>query len=183
MASGPIESDGRGVRRVGNHEINMIPMIDLLVCCISFLLITAVWSRMARVDSSAMVPGDPGPSPALVEKKLHVDAREDGKFTLAWKVGSTVISSFDVVKNEAPMASGAAVARYLELGAKVADEWRANGGHRDSGDRLFDQAVLHTGDKLSFGEIVAIIDAIHAPKRVAPGREPVAAFNVTFATN
>ena len=50
MANAPMESAGKGVFRRCDHEVNMVPMIDLMVCCISFLLITAVWSHMARVD-------------------------------------------------------------------------------------------------------------------------------------
>jgi hypothetical protein len=176
MALGPTESEGKGARRASNSEINMIPMIDLLVCCISFLLITAVWSRMARVDSDALVPGDTCCS-SPPDRTLHVDARSDDRFTLTWKQGSTVISTLDVAK---PSADGEP--RYPDLGAKIREEWRANGSHRDASDRLFDQAVLHTGDRMPFEEIVAIIDAIHAPKREARDRA-VPAFNVVFAVN
>ena len=31
-------------------QINLVPFIDLLSCCISFLLITAVWTQLARMD-------------------------------------------------------------------------------------------------------------------------------------
>src|SRR5258707_14197494 len=97
MANAPMESAGRGVSRRHDHEINMVPMIDLMVCCISFLLITAVWSHMARINTSAMVPGLQGPlTPRQPDKMLHVDASSDEKFTLTWKQGKTVISSLDV---------------------------------------------------------------------------------------
>jgi len=182
MAMGPTEAEGRGVRRAINSEINMVPMIDLLVCCISFLLITAVWSHMARINSNALVPGESGVPPALPNPTLHVDARFEGKFTLSWKQGTTVIRTCDVLK---PNVEGAGrdEQRYPDLGAKIREEWGTNGSHRDPSDHLFDQAVLHTGDKLRFGEIVAIIDAIHAPKRQAAGNAAVPAFNVVFAVN
>jgi biopolymer transport protein TolR len=43
-------------------EINLVPFIDLLSCCISFLLITAVWTQIAglQVASSG---GPPEPQP------------------------------------------------------------------------------------------------------------------------
>src|SRR2546421_5266101 len=104
MAMGPTESDGKSVRRVINSEINMVPMIDLLVCCISFLLITAVWSHMARVNSNALVPGESGVPTAPPDRTLHVDARPEGQFTLTWRQGSTVISTFDVAR---PTSDGA----------------------------------------------------------------------------
>ena len=179
MAMGPTESERKGVRKTTNSEINMVPMIDLLVCCIAFLLITAVWSHMARVNSNALVPGEPGFSPAPPDRTLHVDARPDGKFTLMWKQGTTVISTLDVARSSADALD----LRYPDLAAKIRDEWRNSGSHRDPSDRLFDQAVLHTGDKLPFGEIVAIIDAIHAPKRQSASNAIVPAFNVVFAVN
>jgi biopolymer transport protein ExbD len=175
MAEG-IATDTGESRRVVNQEINMVPMIDLMVCCISFLLITAVWSHLARIDSSALVPGGQLPT-RHPDKTLHVDARSAEKFTLTWKQGSTVISTLDVPRIEVDR-------RFPDLASTVAAEWRTNGSHRDSSDRELDQAVLHTGDKAPFGEIVAIIDAVHSPKRAA-GSAPHAspAFNVTFATD
>lgn len=47
MAGVSVESGGGGGgRRAVDSEVNMIPMIDLLMVTISFLLITAVWSHM-----------------------------------------------------------------------------------------------------------------------------------------
>jgi biopolymer transport protein TolR len=37
-------------RRALNATVNLVPFIDLLSCCIAFLLITAVWTTVARVD-------------------------------------------------------------------------------------------------------------------------------------
>ena len=50
---------GKGGRRSLDSEINMIPMIDLLMVTIAFLLITAVWTHMARINADAQVPGPP----------------------------------------------------------------------------------------------------------------------------
>ncbi|MBW2732078.1 MAG: biopolymer transporter ExbD [Deltaproteobacteria bacterium] len=49
MGGSPI-SPSSGARRPLDAELNLVPFIDLLVCCICFLLITAVWSQMARVE-------------------------------------------------------------------------------------------------------------------------------------
>ncbi len=181
MALGTIDSEGKGVRRALDSEINMVPMIDLLVCCISFLLITAVWSHVARIDSSALVPGEVGVPPASLDRTLHVDAREEGKLTLTWRRGATVISTIEIAKPATPEVAERDL-RYSDLGAKIRDEWGANGSHRDPSDRVFDQAVLHTSDKAPFREIVALLDAIHAPQRQA-GAHAVAAFNVMFAAH
>jgi biopolymer transport protein TolR len=41
---------GKGGRKPLDASINLVPFIDLLSCCISFLLITAVWTQLARMD-------------------------------------------------------------------------------------------------------------------------------------
>lgn len=110
-----------------NHEIPLIPFIDFLLCLVAFLLVTAVWSQMARGDF-----------------------------------------------------------KYPELADKITSEWKTNGSHRAASDHRFDQAVLHTDNSAPFQEVIAVIDAIHAPERefaVAGQAEKVPAFNLTFAVN
>jgi biopolymer transport protein ExbD len=41
---------GKGGKKPLDASINLVPFIDLLSCCISFLLITAVWTQLARMD-------------------------------------------------------------------------------------------------------------------------------------
>ena len=183
------DSGGHGGRRSVDSEINMIPMIDLLVCCISFLLITAVWSQMARINADAQVPGPPNPekelNPQPPDKMLHVEMRQDDKFTLIWKQGPTVVNSVDVPRHAVEVDEGSIhTIRYPDLSTKVVEEWKANGSHRDASDKKVDQAVLHTDNKTSFKEIVAVIDAIYAPKReYGAGGKEIPAFNVTFSVN
>ena len=179
----------KGGRRSVDSEINMIPMIDLLVCCISFLLITAVWSTMSRINADAQVPGPPNPekelNPQPPDKMLHVEMRGEDKFTLIWKQGPTVVNSIDVPKHAVEVVEGSmSTIRYPDLATKVAEEWKSNGSHRDSSDKKMDQAVLHTDNKTIFKEIVAVIDAIYSPKRDFGGAsKQVPAFNVTFSVN
>ena len=49
LGTGVISTEGRGARRSVDFELNMVPMIDLLMVTISFLLITAVWSLNGKV--------------------------------------------------------------------------------------------------------------------------------------
>lgn len=172
-------------RRSVDAVINLIPMIDLLVCTISFLLITAVWSQMARINADAQVPGPPNPDqeldPQPPEKMLHVEMRGEEKFTLIWKQGATVVNTVDVPRK--PVQAGQDV-RFPDLATKIIEEWKVNGSHRDASDKKVDQAVLHTDNKTPFSDVIAVIDAIYAPKRELSGaNEPVPAFNVTFSVN
>ncbi len=41
-----------GNRKTLDAAMNLVPFIDLLSCCISFLLITAVWSQLAAVPNT-----------------------------------------------------------------------------------------------------------------------------------
>jgi len=41
---------GKGGKKALDAAINLVPFIDLLSCCLSFLLITAVWTQLARMD-------------------------------------------------------------------------------------------------------------------------------------
>lgn len=50
MALSTESSAGAGGRRRVDSSVNMIPFIDLLVSCIAFLIITAVWTQLERLD-------------------------------------------------------------------------------------------------------------------------------------
>ncbi len=40
-----------GGKRTLDFDLNLVPFIDLLSCCISFLLITAAWTQLARLET------------------------------------------------------------------------------------------------------------------------------------
>jgi biopolymer transport protein ExbD len=181
---------GGGKRRSLDSEINMIPMIDLLMVTISFLLITAVWTHMARVDMDAQVPGHPPevlPPPSIPEKQLHVEMRGLGKFVLQWRQGRTVVDSVDVPRNEVIARQGSVeVVRFPDLVDRIVAEWKAKGQHSSPGDPKLDEAVLHTDDTTEFKYIVGVLDALHAAHRdirIGTRTEHLPAFNVAFATD
>ena len=174
---------GGGQGRRVNQEINMIPFIDLLMVTVAFLLITAVWITHSSIEANAQVPSN-SPEPPRIEtpaKDLHVWVRDD-HFVLSWKQGATVLT-----ENQVPRLPGPAgrTPRYDELAKRIALEWKEHGGHQDPTDRTVDRCVLHTEDRMPFGEIVAVMDALYSAKRemVALDGQRVAAsvFNMAFA--
>jgi biopolymer transport protein ExbD len=185
------DSGGKGGRRSLDSEINMIPMIDLLMVTISFLLITAVWSHMARLNADAQVPGPPRPETEVTkiepEKQLHIEMRSTDKFVLIWKQAGTVISTLDVPRKDVIDKQGnVKVVRFPDLAAKVESEWKTVGTHRDPTDKKFDQAILHTDNETPYGAIIGVIDAVyqaHRPFSAGGKTENVPAFNVTFSVN
>ena len=73
MAGLNVASSGGGRRSV-DAELALVPMIDLLVCCITFLLLTAAWSLMHRMPASSQVGGPPAPCASCTDtaRKLSV---------------------------------------------------------------------------------------------------------------
>ena len=191
MGGVSVDSGGKGGRRSLDSEINMIPMIDLLMVTISFLLITAVWTHMARINADAQVPGPPRPDVEQEkiepEKQLHVEMRAEDKFVLVWKQGSTTVDSIDVPRKDVIQQQGnVEVVRFPDLAEKVESEWKAKGQHSNPTDRKLDQAILHTDNKTEFKYIIGVIDAIyqiHRDMQLGPKTEQVPAFNITFAVN
>jgi biopolymer transport protein ExbD len=191
MGGVDLGTGGGGKRKSVDSEINMIPMIDLLMVTISFLLITAVWTHMARINADAQVPGPPRPDVEQEkiepEKQLHVEMRAEDKFVLVWKQGSTTVDSIDVPRKDVIQQQGnVEVVRFPDLAEKVESEWKAKGQHSNPTDRKLDQAILHTDNKTEFKYIIGVIDAIyqiHRDMQLGPKTEQVPAFNITFAVN
>lgn len=191
MGGVDVGGGGGGKRKAMDSEINMIPMIDLLMVTISFLLITAVWTHMARINADAQVPGPPRPDveqeKVEPEKQLHVMMQGEEKFQLVWKQGSTTVDSIDVPRKDVVMNQGAVeVVRFPDLAAKIESEWKAKGQHSNPTDRKLDQAILHTDNKVEFKYIIGVIDAVYATKRdinLGSKTEKAPAFNITFAVN
>jgi biopolymer transport protein ExbD len=179
---------GHGGRRSVNQELPLIPFIDFLLCLVAFLLVTAVWSQMARLNADAQVPGPPNDQEVQEPKKdktLHVEMRGERKFQLVWKEGTTVINTIDVPRKQVPIG-GPGEYSYPDLAKKIAEEWKQQGSHRAATDKKIDRAVLHTDNSTRFQDVIAVIDAIYTPKReyrYGATTEEIPAFNVTFSVN
>jgi biopolymer transport protein ExbD len=172
---------GKGGRRAVDSEVNMIPFIDLLIVSISFLLITAVWSHMGRINANARVPGPPRPEEERdevePEKMLTVEMKQDDKFVLIWKSGATVHATTEVDRKKVGEKNKV---RYPDLAKEIAKEWKQYGSHQNDDDKKFDQAIISVDNRAPFSDVIAVIDAIYATKRKFHGKE-ISAFNVTFS--
>ena len=172
---------GKGGRRSVDSEVNMIPFIDLLIVSISFLLITAVWSHMGRVNANAQVPGPPRPDEEREdvepEKMLTVEMKQDDKFVLIWKSGATVHATTEVPRKA---VGEKRKVRYPDLAKKVAKQWKEYGSHQNDNDPKRDQAIISVDNRTPFGDIIAVIDAIYSTRRTYKGQD-INAFNVTFS--
>ena len=82
---------GKGGKKPLDAAINLVPFIDLLSCCISFLLITAVWTQLARMDVTQKGQGAAGstdekPPEAQIQLTLYIN--QDG-YTFATSTGES----------------------------------------------------------------------------------------------
>jgi biopolymer transport protein TolR len=82
---------GKGGKKPLDATLNLVPFIDLLSCCISFLLITAVWTQLARMDVTQKGQGAAGadqekPPEPTVQLTLFVN--KDG-YTFAKSTGES----------------------------------------------------------------------------------------------
>lgn len=57
MGGAAPQPTGKGGKKPLDAAVNLVPFIDLLSCCLSFLLITAVWTQFARMDVQQKAPG------------------------------------------------------------------------------------------------------------------------------
>lgn len=80
-----MQPTGKGGKKPLDVELNLVPFIDLLITNICFLLITAVWTQLARMNvsqksnSSQSVPDEPPPE----QINVVVLVEEDGYTLIA----------------------------------------------------------------------------------------------------
>jgi biopolymer transport protein ExbD len=72
---------GHGGKKSVDHSIPLVPFIDLLLCCVMFLLVTAVWNQLARLNANQQQPGQPQmdtPPPEEPQVKLILQVQNAG---------------------------------------------------------------------------------------------------------
>lgn len=94
MGGGAMPEQGGGGKRKKRSldaVINVVPAIDLLSCCISFLLFTAVWTQVARLQVQQLGTGAPEPQVEETQKQLMVTlAMSERGFNLSTSAGLTL---------------------------------------------------------------------------------------------
>lgn len=74
-----VDSGGKSGKKSVNADLNLVPYIDLLTCMVSFLLITAVWSQLARMNVQQKGQGQAGEdTPPEKKLKLSVVVNQEG---------------------------------------------------------------------------------------------------------
>lgn len=89
---------GHGGKKAVDAEIPLVPFIDLLLCCVMFLLVTAVWNQMAAVPAHQDVPSTTGDVAQDLDRvSYYLRVTHEG-YTLASSAGDRL---------EIPLVNGA----------------------------------------------------------------------------
>src|SRR3712207_1660040 len=74
-----VDTGGKGGKKSVNADLNLVPYIDLLTCLVSFLLITAVWTQLARLQAQQKGQGQAGEEkPPEAQVQIVVVVNEEG---------------------------------------------------------------------------------------------------------
>lgn len=74
-----VDTGGKSGKKSVSADLNLVPYIDLLTCMVSFLLITAVWTQLARLEVQQKGQGQAGTdSPTEIKAKIMVMVDDNG---------------------------------------------------------------------------------------------------------
>src|SRR5262245_14519764 len=152
-----VSIDGRGGDRKKplNAELNLVPYIDLLTCMVAFLLITAVWSQLARLQIDQHGQGPTDPEHTIIEPKTKIAVVVHGD-------GFNLIVGDD----QKPLPRQAGELDYATLAVELAAVKRSHPDRTDAqvisaDDIVFDTIVRTMDTTMSAGfSDVALLDAV-----------------------
>jgi biopolymer transport protein ExbD len=131
-----IDGGGGDRKKPLNADLNLVPYIDLLTCMIAFLLITAVWTQLARLKIGQRGQGPE--SSEVTPDRIAVVVHEDG-FNLL------------VGNDQKPLPKKAGELDYATLAVELAAVKRTHP------DRTDVQVV--SADDIVFDSLVRTMDA------------------------
>lgn len=142
------DSGGKGKKKPLDTAINLVPFIDLMAVTISFLIMTAVWTQIGRLQvQQAGGPSDPNQEQSeqktvpltllITEKELKLTAAGSAFDPMPLvSVDKGGKKKLDLVK---------LAAKLKELKAQLADQWPS-------------QITLQTEDSVRYEDLVQVID-------------------------
>jgi biopolymer transport protein TolR len=141
MAGGmDLGQGGKGGKKPLDTAINLVPFIDLMAVTISFLIMTAVWTQIGRLQvSSGGGMGDPTEEKPTVPVVLLISDKE-----MKLSAGGSVFDPIPLVRDAAgKMDTVKLNARLKEVKAQLPDQ---------------SNITLNTEDAVRYEDLVRIID-------------------------
>jgi biopolymer transport protein ExbD len=145
----PEQGGGGGKRRKKSLDavINVVPAIDLLSCCITFLLYTAVWTQISRLQVQQLGSGAPEPAQVEPQVKALAVTLAIGERGMALAVGD---SSFDIPS----LGRGTDGVVTQDLKALTTRLRAVKGEYPDQAS-----IIVTAEDTVPYGDLVHVIDA------------------------
>ena len=122
-----------GGKRPVDADIPLVPFIDLLLCCVMFLLVTAVWSQLSQLEARGPTRPDPTAPAVTPDTGPTLMLSAD-----AWRVSSGVGD-----RTEGPIDDVVALAHALAATRGVT-----------SGERI----AVAADDDVGYARVIASID-------------------------
>ncbi len=135
---------GKRKKKALDAVINVVPAIDLLSCCITFLLYTAVWTQISRLQVQQFGSGAPEPVQTEQQKQLVV--------TLAVGERGMNLSTSGGLSVDIPLerAGGAVKQDYKALVDRLK---QLKNDYPDTS-----AVTVSAEDTVSYGDLVQVID-------------------------
>ena len=138
---------GKRKKKALDAVINVVPAIDLLSCTITFLLYTAVWTQISRLQIQQLGMGAPEPPSAEQQKTLMV--------TLSMGERGFALSTSNGTNVDIPtLGRGADGAVKFDLSALAEQLKRLKANYPDQSS-----ITVSAEDTVSYGDLVQVIDA------------------------
>lgn len=142
MAGGGAPTPAKGGKRSIDFVVNLVPMLDLLSVLVSFLLITAVWTQLARINVGSVMPkGSTKPQEQQQKQKpLKILVDEKGVYI---------------------KFHGDARAEFIEVGEgmlpRIADHLKGL-GFKDAQANTEQKVVLAVADPVFYSMLINVMD-------------------------
>jgi len=148
-----IDGGGGDRKKRLDAELNLVPYIDLLTCMVAFLLITAVWTQLARLKIDQRGQGTSEESEPTDKRQIAVVVHDDG---------------FNVIvgDDQKPLPRKAGALDYATLAVELTAVKRAYPDRTDikviSADGILFDSIVRTMDAtMSAGfPDVSLLDAV-----------------------
>lgn len=133
-----VDEGGKSGKKSLNANLNLVPYIDLLTCMVAFLLITAVWTQLARLQTQQKGQGAAGEeTPPDIQVKVVVLVNQEG-FNLV------------VGQEQTPIPKKGSDYDFERLAAELK---KAKAAHPDKND-----AQVASEDTIKFDTLVRAMD-------------------------
>jgi len=136
-----IQTQGQpGGKKAVDAEIPLVPFIDLLLCCIMFLLVTAVWNQLGSLSVNQRTGPTPDAPPVLQHESLILQMGHGG-----YVLASTTGDRLEIPRSE-DRYDTVALRERLEERRRMAPNMRA--------------IVLAPEDGIDYAQIIETMDTL-----------------------